>query len=275
MNKRAERAGVVLKIGRDKLMSVVEDVKRHYLSEYGVVYPDRAIVAAFERWLDGEVERLSEDMAQTLTTPSRSEARLFRRYLEESVSRAARAHPIEAHQVAIEEVGETAGGDVFDGNRVFSFEKLAAMVAYIAAHARDVYKTKLNKLLFYADFVNYYLNATSISGARYIHLPHGPVPDRYESILTTLRSIGTIDIEEGAGYEIVRAAGDDPITAVLSQKEKAAIDWVIENYGKMSASKLSDLSHEEKAYRFTRTGEPIAYEYAKFFNRLPNIIPGD
>jgi undecaprenyl diphosphate synthase len=37
----------------------------------------------------------------------------------------------------------------------------------------------------------------------------------------------------------------------------------------MSASQLTELSHREKAYRNTKTGEAIAYEYAKFFENLP------
>jgi uncharacterized phage-associated protein len=44
---------------------------------------------------------------------------------------------------------------------------------------------------------------------------------------------------------------------------------VTKAYGDMSASQLTELSHREKAYRNTRTGEEIAYEYAKFFEKLP------
>ena len=54
------------------------------------------------------------------------------------------------------------------------------MIAHIASSESDIYKTKLNKLLFYSDFINYYLNGTSISGAKYVHLPYGPVPDSYK-----------------------------------------------------------------------------------------------
>jgi hypothetical protein len=94
-------------------------------------------------------------------------------------------------------VGEVQAADVFTGHRVSSFEKLAAMTAYIARHGRHVYKTKLNKLLFYSDFVNYHLNGVSISGARYVHLPFGPVPDRYEQMLRNLELIGTLQIIKG------------------------------------------------------------------------------
>jgi hypothetical protein len=42
------------------------------------------------------------------------------------------------------------------------------------------------KLLFYADFLHFKLNEVSITGARYAHAPHGPVPDQFETWLTAL-----------------------------------------------------------------------------------------
>ena len=159
---------------------------------------------------------------------------------------------------------------VFTGQRIFSFEKLAAMTAYIAAHSKDLYKTKLNKLLFYSDFINYYLNGVSISGSRYVHLPYGPVPDSYESTLQNLALSGMVEIIRGQGYEVIRAK-DEPITAVLNNRERETIDWVLENFGQMSAADISEFSHREKAYRFTRSGEYIAYEYAKFLQKLPEL----
>jgi len=37
----------------------------------------------------------------------------------------------------------------------------------------------------------------------------------------------------------------------------------------MSASQLTEVSHRERAYKDTRAGEEIAYEYAKFIAKLP------
>jgi len=45
--------------------------------------------------------------------------------------------------------------------------------------------------------------------------------------------------------------------------------WVLETYGNMSSGEISDLSHNELAYKFTRPNQPIAYEYAKFFKYRP------
>ncbi|MEJ7848822.1 MAG: type II toxin-antitoxin system antitoxin SocA domain-containing protein [Pyrinomonadaceae bacterium] len=56
----------------------------------------------------------------------------------------------------------------------------------------------------------------------------------------------------------------------LAADEIATIDWVLDNYGTLSSSEISDQSHREKAYRFTRPGEKIAYRYAAFFENLPS-----
>ena len=49
-----------------------------------------------------------------------------------------------------------------------------------------VLKTKLNKLLFYADFKHFKEYAVSITGARYARIPFGPAPDKYAFYFATL-----------------------------------------------------------------------------------------
>jgi hypothetical protein len=124
-------------------------------------------------------------------------------------------------------------------------------------------------LLFYSDFVHFYDHGASISGARYVHLPFGPVPDRYEGMLAKLSATGMIRVQRGQGFELIRA-GSEPVTDVLTDEERDSLDWVLDTYGSLSARAISDLSHREMAYKHTRPGEPIAYEYAKFFERLPD-----
>jgi hypothetical protein len=50
-----------------------------------------------------------------------------------------------------------AASNVFNGNKVFSPKKLEAMIEYISSKGYNIYKTNLNKLLFYADLTSYYL----------------------------------------------------------------------------------------------------------------------
>jgi uncharacterized phage-associated protein len=254
----------------DRIVEVAEELRRQYREENGRDYPEWAVVAAIHRWLDHEVERISEDLTELLAEPHRPEAHRFRRQLDRVMEGGVLAGKT-AEAVAAEEEHELSA-DVFSGNRVFSFEKLAALIAYIGAHAEDLYKTKLNKLLFYADFVHFYLHGTSISGSRYLHLPHGPVPERYETILATLADAGVVGIQKGQGYEIV-VSEDDVFPGKLSREESSTVDWVLENFGRMTTAQIREFSHAEKAYKYTKLGEPIAYQYAHHLKRLPLAKP--
>jgi hypothetical protein len=63
--------------------------------------------------------------------------------------------------------------------------------------------------------------------------------------------------------------GNNSAVPELSPEEIETLDWVLTNYGELSTSAISELSHREKAYKFTKQGEHIAYAYAKFFDKLP------
>ena len=74
-----------------------------------------------------------------------------------------------------------------NGFRRFSFEKkYLGAVEYLCARG-GVLITKLNKLLFYADFLHFRENHISITGSQYAALPYGPVPNDYKNCLLLWR----------------------------------------------------------------------------------------
>jgi uncharacterized phage-associated protein len=249
-----------LEIPESRLRPVVSELREAIKADCGTDYPESVIRESVINWLDARLDRLVEDAVERLSSPSYEEAREFARMLENTQEERAPARVVE-----LASVKDTT---VFSGHRSFSLEKMAAMISYVAIRTTDLYKTKLNKLLFYADFINYYSFGHSISGSRYLHLPYGPVPDSYEETLDTLNHYGVIDVVKRNSADLIQS-GDNPAKQFLSENERLTLDWVLEHYGSMSASQLTDLSHREKAYRNTKTGEEIAYEYAKFFENLP------
>src|SRR5690606_12006229 len=56
------------------------------------------------------------------------------------------------------------------------------------------FKTKMNKLLFYADFFMFKQTCFSISGVRYKAIDMGPVPNNFQSIFEYLDNSGDIEI---------------------------------------------------------------------------------
>lgn len=66
--------------------------------------------------------------------------------------------------------------DIMSGYRRFDATKFFEAIKFFC-FPDGIFKTKLNKLLFYADFKNFSQSSVSITGARYAHAHYGPVPD--------------------------------------------------------------------------------------------------
>jgi uncharacterized phage-associated protein len=251
---------ITFEIPESRLDPLVTELRLAIKADCGTDYPESVVRSAMVQWLESRLDSLFEDAVERLTSPSYDDAREFARMLDDT------KEPARESAGVVTQMPEL---NVFTGYRQFSLEKLAAMVSYFAGRTQELYKTKLNKLLFYADFVNFYVNGASISGSRYVHLPYGPVPDGYEETLETLNHYGVIEVEKRNSADLVRS-GETSTDAFLTREEQASLDWVVSNYGSMSAGQLTEISHREKAYKNTRAGEEIAYEYAKFLAKLPS-----
>jgi hypothetical protein len=83
--------------------------------------------------------------------------------------------------------------DIYSGYRIPNLEKFTEMVIYFS-HKLSPFKTKLNKLLFYADFSMFKQSCFSISGIRYYAIDKGPVPNNFQSIFEYLVNQGEIEI---------------------------------------------------------------------------------
>ncbi|MEO8043139.1 MAG: Panacea domain-containing protein [Acidobacteriota bacterium] len=254
---------ITFEIPEARLEPLVDELRESIKADCGTEYSESAIRSSVVDWLGSRLDVLFEDAVERLTSPSYDDARDFARMLDEKQGVSVAEAPAS--------VESEAEATVFTGYRAFSLEKMAAMVSFLSNRTSDLYKTKLNKLLFYADFANYYLHGSSISGSRYVHLPYGPVPDSYEETLETLNHYGVIDIARQNSADLVRA-GENSATDFLSADEARTLDWVLDTFGGMSASQLTEISHRERAYKNTRAGEEIAYEYAKFMSKLPPKI---
>jgi uncharacterized phage-associated protein len=257
---------VTVEIPKNVFERAAKKVSEHYKHETGRTYPDWAIQNAIQNVFEERIDMLADDIDDLVTSPVSDESYLFKRYLEDAME-SVQVFEASPETQAVERA-RTVRQDVFTGFRAYSADRLAAMAQYIASKGREIYKTKLNKLLFYGDFIHYYLHGQSISGSRYVHLPFGPVPEEYENVLSGAAESNRIKLVQ-AGTDAVLVKADDGPVEELFDDEKKTLDWVLSNYGELSSSAISEMSHREKAYKFTRQGEDIAYAYAKFFEKLP------
>ena len=172
--------------------------------------------------------------------------------------------PIE--QILEERFGNYAS-DEFCGYKRLDLGKLFQAALFFCQDG--VSKTKLNKLLFYADFKHCKEYAVSITGVRYAHIPFGPAPDQYDHYFATLRSEHLIAAEEICCSHSGDVIGEKLITikrpdlGLFSTSELKILASVKEHFSSFNAKDVTEFSHDEQGYKETVTGQLISYNYAK------------
>jgi uncharacterized phage-associated protein len=125
--------------------------------------------------------------------------------------------------------------------------------------------TKLNKLLFFSDFLAYQIHGKSISGSKYEARPQGPMLKNFYAVQDEMQGNKEIAIRtsEYGGYRQNRTLALR--TANLSQfsgEELEIVMRVLNEYRNMNASQISALSHEFLGWQAVDIGEEIPYEIA-------------
>ncbi|MBO9613542.1 MAG: DUF4065 domain-containing protein [Dyadobacter sp.] len=175
-------------------------------------------------------------------------------------------------QVAENQTAQFVADKVFpskhNGYRQPDFAKIAAIIAFFQELRKiTLFKTKLNKLLFYADFNAYRLTGYSITGLEYRAIQFGPVPSQFQKMYVSLSEQGQISIDEqyfgnGAyGDEITARAIFDK--TLFSQDELKVLEFVAKRYGKLPTDDIVRLSHEEPGWHDNAEQKNlIDYRYA-------------
>lgn len=146
----------------------------------------------------------------------------------------------------------------------FNLNKLINMILYFTS--KGVSKTKLMKLLFYSDFLNFKRNLISLSGTPYVRLPYGPVPKDHDLLLSTIEKNEIIDIE----YEYVNEytfinikAKEQFDPSQFSDDELEILEQVEQQFKEYGSVAISNFSHEEDGWNNTEYREIISYDYAE------------
>ena len=147
------------------------------------------------------------------------------------------------------------------------FEKFVEMIIYFCTHQQP-WKTKLNKLLFYADFTFFKKYGVSISGSEYYAIDMGPVPDNFNSIFEHLTKIDLLKVHNktfpdggvGEKYIPTREFNDK----LFEEQELKILQSIDDKFKNFSTQKMIDVSHEEIGWQQGSNGsrQPIDYLYA-------------
>ncbi len=175
----------------------------------------------------------------------------------------------QAFQVSFERLVSHQHVDLTSGFKEFDLEKFKNMVLYLVKRLDGVLSVKLNKLLWYCDFLHFKETSVSITGTQYVRLPYGPVPDKYDFITDMMRDEGLLDKIEVVFNARRGVVGEQFITLVepdesmFSEQEIKVMDFVADTFREYTSTGIKDKSHEETAYKKCEDGDIISYEYAK------------
>jgi putative zinc finger/helix-turn-helix YgiT family protein len=167
----------------------------------------------------------------------------------------------------------TPKADETTGYRIPSLEKLAEMVIFFSAKCQP-WKTKLNKLLFYADFIHFKSTGISISGCRYRAIDMGPVPDNFNSLFDYLAREAQIEISYtvfpngSIGEQFKRHTGRALNEKIFDHDEWSTLQQVDEKFGLKSTSEMIELSHQEEAWKKNYYNGKSLISYTEAFNLL-------
>lgn len=157
--------------------------------------------------------------------------------------------------------------DQYSGYRQRNFEKFANMVLYFIRNGRT-FTTRLNKYLFYADFLYYKQTGTSMSGYTYIAIENGPVPDDYKRLFGLLWERGFIENKEVVlgGNPVERF---EPVKefdkSYFSHSEIKILNLILKKFEYLKTDQIIEYSHNEKAWKDNVKGaQEISYQKYAF-----------
>jgi len=145
-----------------------------------------------------------------------------------------------------------------------SDQKLGELILYIALacqHHNKFGAIKLNKILFFSDFISYLRHGQPITGAQYMRKHAGPVPVRLVPVRENLERSRSIAVVHRRMMPFVQhriVALREPDWSLFRPEQIALVDWVVNSLKVFSADAVSRLSHQ-KAWQIARDGEIIPY----------------
>ena len=140
-------------------------------------------------------------------------------------------------------------------------QRLKNLLLYILGQMGEVFQTKMNKVLFYIDFLSYRERGIAISGLAYNAIEFGPVPQRWDRVYSEFDEVVPQPRKVHDHESIALTTGSEADMSCFSEQERVIIDTVCAKMKPLSARDISSLSHNEPAwqkYQHQNTTIPFA-----------------
>ena len=130
-----------------------------------------------------------------------------------------------------------------------SMVRLKNLLLYVIEQMGEVFQTKMNKVLFYIDFLSYRESGMAISGLAYNAIEFGPVPQRWDRVYSAFDEIVPESrlVHDQESTALTASAEAD--MSCFTEQERAIIEAVCAKMKGLSAHDISELSHNEPAWQ--------------------------
>ncbi|MEX2236374.1 MAG: Panacea domain-containing protein [Dehalococcoidia bacterium] len=165
-------------------------------------------------------------------------------------------------------------------DRQLDEKKFTELVLYVADKCESDPRfgtTKLNKILYFADFTAYVDFGQSITGAKYKKRPYGPLATPMVPIQKELEMQGDLKLKDASwyGYPQKKPVSLRPANlSLFSGPEIALVDRIIDSLKGLDASQVTYLSHQDWGWKLAAEGEVIPIETA-FIEEIETVEPAD
>lgn len=138
-------------------------------------------------------------------------------------------------------------------------EVILSCIRFGADDDGRITKTKLAKLVYFSDFVNYYQTHKSMTNATYRCIPRGPVADDYFRAIDELFEVQTINIEP-KGSALMISANENITSKTLSSVEIQLIEKICSKWKDHSTEEIVEFSHNQNPWKNSTLGAFISYD---------------
>ena len=171
---------------------------------------------------------------------------------------------IKEHTESIPEYIRPSRPSINNGYTSYSATKTAETIKYFCTRLGGVFVTKMNKLLFYTDFIKYRREGYGLTGLEYRAIKHGPVPNGYGEIYSRASDVEMEEyIYPNGTSGILLQTHQEPDMNIFTDSEIELLQDVCEYFRNFSAGEISEQSHQEKGWiECSKEKKLIPYSYA-------------
>jgi len=153
--------------------------------------------------------------------------------------------------------------DELENGEIPNYEKYKQMIFAFLRLNKSLPKTKLAKLLCFADFSWYYSHLESMSGMQYRKIQYGPVADTYFRLIDEMSDNGEISIKqtESGAMLLSQTRGGAKVDILdLSKEELKLIEKINEKWRGEKTADVVKFTHKQMPYMFAEDNDIVSYD---------------